>query len=94
MKECFTEEQEATKEGEQRVQVLNEQGKLMAMTFQVPKVTRRLVSLLKMTKAANRIILDGDGSYVLHKESGIKTPIREKKRSLRAARPKQRKSGQ
>ena len=79
-------------EGEQRVQFLNERGKLMAMTLQVAKVTRPLASLLKMTKAGNRIILDSEGSYVLHKESRIKTPICEKKRSL--ARQTQRKSGQ
>ena len=53
----------------------------MAMTFQLVKVTRPLVSLLKISKAANRK-LDGDGSCVYHKESGIKTPIREKKESL------------
>ena len=32
-----------------------------------------------MTKAGNRPILDREGSYGLHKESGIKTPIREEK---------------
>ena len=37
-------------EGEKRVQFLNERGRLMAMTFQVAKVTRPLASLLKDAK--------------------------------------------
>ena len=37
-------------EGEQRFQFLNERGRLMAMTFQVARVTRPLASLLKTTQ--------------------------------------------
>ena len=64
-------------EGEQRVQFLSERTKLMAMTFQVAKVRTPLTSLVRITKAGNRIILDSEGSYVVHKESEIKTPLRE-----------------
>ena len=47
-----------------------------------------------MTKAGNRIILDSEGSYVLHTASGVKTPIRERKMILRDACHTQGKSGQ
>ena len=48
-------------ECEQRVQFLDERGRLMAMTFLVEKVTRPLGSLLKMTQAGTQIRLDSDG---------------------------------
>lgn len=66
-------------EGEQRVEFFNENGQLMAMNFQVARVTKPLASLLKMTKKGNRIVLDEDGSYVVHKPTGVVTPIREKR---------------
>ena len=38
-------------------------------------VTKPLLSCRKMCRAGNRVVLDDDGSYIEHKESGNKTPI-------------------
>ena len=75
-------------EGEQRVQFLNERGRLTAITFQVTRVTRPLASVLKMTKAGHHIILDSEGSYVVHKGVRNQNTDSWKKKSVFVMRPK------
>ena len=66
-------------EGEQRVEFFTERNDLMALTFQVAKVPRPLASLMKLIKHGNRVVLDEEGSYLMHKATGTVTPIREKR---------------
>ena len=47
------------------------------LTFQLAQVHQPLVSVAKVCAAGHRVVFDddGDGSYILNKQSGLWTPI-------------------
>ena len=61
--------------GERLVQGYTDDGTSIAMAMQVTDVKRTLGSVYRMNQAGNRVVLDGDESYMVHKDSGIVTPI-------------------
>ena len=61
--------------GERLVQGFTDDGTGIAMAMHVTDVKRTLGSVYRMNQAGNRVVLDGDESYMVHKKSGIVTPI-------------------
>ena len=61
--------------GERLVQGYTDDGTSIAMAMQVTDVKRTLGPAYRMNKAGNRVVLDGDESYMINKSSGIVTPI-------------------
>ena len=52
-------------------------GLLRNVVAQVTDAHKPLFSVRRMVKAGNRVVLDDDGSYVEHKESGEPVPLEE-----------------
>ena len=44
--------------------------RMSAIEFHVADVSKPLASAVRMVKAGNRVVLDGDGSYILNKATG------------------------
>ena len=57
-----------------------ENGERKRMTFQVADITKILVSAGKIVSKGHKIVLDGggEGSYILHKATGSRTPLYRK----------------
>ena len=64
--------------GQQVLQGVTEENDPIKMTVQVAKITKPLASVKKMTQAGNRVVFDGQNSYIEHKASGRKTKIYER----------------
>ena len=47
------------------------------MTFQIADVKGPFVSVLKICRAGNRVVFDDEGSYLEHKLTRVRTPIRD-----------------
>ena len=50
---------------------------LRQMTFQVAKTTKALASVSKIVGNGNAVVFDSEGSYILNKQSGDVTWLRE-----------------
>ena len=61
--------------GERVLRGLNDQGKEMSMAVQVADVCKPLASVGRMNEAGNVVVLDGEDSYTMNKDSGHVTPI-------------------
>ena len=61
--------------GERVVQGYTDDGTSIAMAMQVTDVKRTLGTVYRMNQAGNRVVLDGEESYMVHKSSGLVTPI-------------------
>ena len=62
--------------GGQRVSAYNNEGKTIALEFDVAKISRPLASVAEIVKKEHRVVFD-DVSYIEHKKSGIWTPLRQ-----------------
>ena len=61
--------------GERILRGLNEEGKELSMVVQVADVIKPLASVHRMNEAGNVVVLDGEDSYTLNKQTGNVTPI-------------------
>ena len=64
--------------GQRRITGLTNQGKEINMKMVVADVTKVLASVAKMVECGNTVVFDEDESYVLHKKTGVKTPIEKR----------------
>ena len=61
--------------GERALKGFTDDGSGVEMAVQVTDVKRTLGSVYRMNQAGNRLVLDGDDSYMVHKATGKVTPI-------------------
>ena len=61
--------------GEQSFKAYKDEGHIRHMVAAVTEVDDALLSVSKVVKAGNRVVLDDSGSYIEHKESGGVTPL-------------------
>ena len=66
-------------EGEKKFEAMTGEGQHKKLVVQVCGVNQGLLSVSKATAAHNRIVFDEDGSYILNKENGEVTWLKEKK---------------
>ena len=65
-------------EGQRVIRGLTKDGRRAQLKFQVTDVHKCLAAVSRMTAAGNRVVFDDDdpeGSFILHKASGTKTPL-------------------
>ncbi len=63
--------------GVQKVDVTTSTGDKRVMTFRVANVTKPLCAVSQVCAKGNRVIFDSAGSYIEHKATGKRTPLRE-----------------
>ena len=66
-------------QGEKRVQLVTDTGDLIKMTFQITDVNKPLASVGRITSKKNKVVLDDEDSYILHKPTGKKIKLYKKK---------------
>ena len=64
-------------EGERTLAMITGDAQMRKMTFQVAKTTKALASVSKIVGNGNVVVFDADGSYILNKQSGEVTWLRE-----------------
>ena len=64
-------------EGERTLAMITGDAQMRKMTFQVAKTTKALASVSKIVGNGNVVVFDVDGSYILNKQSGEVTWLRE-----------------
>ena len=65
-------------EGEKRFHAVTEEGVVKLMTLQVADVNQTLLSVSRTNEAGNKVVFDGDASYIENKLTGQKTWLRKK----------------
>ena len=65
--------------GDKACTAYTDQGHLRQMVAAVTEVDDALLSVSKVVKAGNRVVLDQSGSYIKHKQSGEVTPLIEQR---------------
>ena len=65
-------------EGEKKFSAFTEDGREKKMTVQICDVNQGLLSVSKLNMAGNRVMFDGDDSYIQNKASGEKTWMKRK----------------
>ena len=63
--------------GERRFLAVSEEGVQRGMTAQVAAINKTLMSVSKVVRKGNRVVFDGEGSYIEDKASGERTWMRE-----------------
>ena len=63
--------------GEKECQAVTEEGKARHITAQVCEVNKALLSVSKVVAAGNRVVSDGEGSYIEDKASGERMWLKE-----------------
>ena len=66
-------------EGEKWIRALTGDWTPINFAMQVAAVTKPLGSVYQFCQAGNRVVFDSDGSYIMDKNTGIKTDIVEEK---------------
>ena len=64
--------------GQRRITGVTNPGKEIKMNMVVADVTKVLASVAKMVECGNTVVFDENGSYVLHKKTGVRTPIEKR----------------
>ena len=64
--------------GQRKITGLTNQGKEIKTKMVVADVTKVLASVAKMVECGNTVVFDENESYVMHKRTGVKTPIEKR----------------
>ena len=66
-------------EGQKTLKGRDAKGNHKKLTVQLAKATKSLYSIGKGVRTGHKVVFDEEESYILHKASGVKTPLRTEK---------------